>query len=1258
MALGPGRLLVLALSIVLAVVPGMPSVARGLEPAPQSARRHVGITPGATLEAQTERALRATNDADRMAALSVIAALADRTSEGAAQSAARTIADALSPSSSVRGDALALARAHAADEGTPAGVAHARADAGIVTELSILGPFRDTGGGLERRDGPEAQDSAAAFTDAATSYAWGTVDVRWRTVPNTFAQARGVPLDLFLAPRKESCAWIASKITLDRPSVLIVRLASTGTARLTFDGADLATSEDVHERMHFDRLAAKVDAGSGPHLLAAKLCSGALPDAGRVRLRITDEENRPVAIEASSNLALTPSETLPWRKVKASPVITPLIGAASGKGTPQALLNAAITRTLGGADDQKSPRAPGQLDALLQAPSLDVDTLAMAAWITPTGANRSARLYRAKQAAERANDARVRSFVERRLLDQQIDSETPDWAIASLRGSRIHEAADDEALLFSARIARALRVDSLQVRAMRALKEALSKRRATLPLALLLELTITARNIDVPTWVDATLELARRGIRGEVLVDAMSTRTKQDVESAANDAFTGGMDDADEALAVANHVAQSGNEVLARKLYETLTHWAPNRAEAWSGLARAIYATATDEASRAKALRSLRRARELSPGDAKVRAELSLRRPPARPDASAHEEHEDERYLVASDTLLARRKGIPQGTPDVADRQLHWLRAVRTHADGRVSQLIHYAREIVIAPRNEQELFEALPSEGDLTEILRARVHRKSGGIAFPVEEHNDGARPRIRWPDLEQGDTVEVAVRQWTSHAVGGRGDSPFYFVDYAGSFASHPLLYNEVIVETVPSRPLYVDILNESNAQYTKTESDDRARGVHVLRLVTEKPVMVPEEPLAPHLSETAPVIVGSTFKTWSDFRAWYAEAIRGFTEPDDEVRRLAAELTKGKTTRDAKLKALFEFVADDIRYVNYISGEWWLPNRPQQLLARREGDCDDKAILLMTLLRAVGIEAQEVMVQTRLTAQKGLLSAKNAAVPLFDHGIAFLPGPNGGMYLDATSPQSRLGPLPSMDARAAALRMDSGPAEIVELPTSSPRDHGSDVRWQIMLAKDGAGELSGEETHSGDGAFWLRTNLSQAEARAQYVEDALVGPWFSTIQLDKNIAFEGNLAEGHAVVRYKARARAMARREGSELVLSLSPSSTMTAQLAPLRTRTLPVELPPYLAPSHQDRTLRVTAPAGMSWGPLPPGGQAQGGEFGRAQLDITREGRVLSIKRSVIFDQHRIPVSKYAAWRAWLESVDALMHKEVRLVEATK
>src|SRR5262249_51689557 len=143
---------------------------------------------------------------------------------------------------------------------------------GILTDVSVLGPFRDTGGGLDAHDGPEAKKTAAAFGDPHESYSWGTVEVQWRPVPSTFAQARGVPLDLFVHPRKESCSFVASKITLDAKTPIIVRFAAAGSVRLMFDGAFAGKSDDVHDSMRFDRLAAKIDAGAGPHIVAAKVC--------------------------------------------------------------------------------------------------------------------------------------------------------------------------------------------------------------------------------------------------------------------------------------------------------------------------------------------------------------------------------------------------------------------------------------------------------------------------------------------------------------------------------------------------------------------------------------------------------------------------------------------------------------------------------------------------------------------------------------------------------------------------------------------------------------------------------------------------------------------------------------------------------------------------------------------------------------------------------------------------------------------------
>ena len=1236
-------------------------------PEPTGTPRFTAETPDGMVDAARARAL-ATKAPERDVVASIVnlADLADRASYGRATKALDDIARGTDIAEDVRGEAAAVARALSGDEGTAAGTALDK-KLGIITELAILGPFRDTGGGLVAKEGPE--EKGHSFGDMRARYSWGTIDVPWRTVPANYATARGVPLDLFIHPRKESCTIAATRVSLDGKPI-VVRLAATGQVRLMFDGVELGKSEDVHASALLDRLAAKVEAKAGDHLIAAKVCSGALADDGHVRIRITAESGAPIAVTASAELRDPPAPT-GGAKVTVQKLTTPLSrtlaaqdGAFARRGQNQAeidaLLDAAIVRTLGGADDLKSPRAAGMLDAISRAPGLDADRLAMVGYIAPSGANRSGWLNRARSQAEASGDVATKAFTDRRLVAEHLNAHMPDWAMATVRGSTVATATDAEAVLLRASTNLGLGTEALRISAMRELATAVDAAPTTVPTRLLEHLAAVAASYDAARTLKTREALTQRGYTDAAAIESAGVRGSKAIVTAAKAAFDGGLEDADEGLAVARVASRAGEHEVAASLLTELVTWSPNEADAWGALADELAATSKKGQDNPGTMAALRRARDLAPGEARFRAELAMRaprEPEISPTTDRTKDQGDEKYLVTSQAILAKRQGAPAVgvVPDVADRELYWLRAVVMHPDKRVSQLIHYAREIVIAPRTQEELLEDIPAEGDLTEILRARVHHKDGGTAFPVEEHNEGSRPRIRWPELSSGDTVEVAIRTWTSAAVGGRGDPPFYFLDYAGSTSTHPLLYNEVVVETSPQHPLYLDVIH--GAPDRREERDDNGR--HVTRLIWDKPVIIAEEPLAPQLTEVVPVIVGSTFRNWGEFRTWYAEAVRGFTEPDAEVRRLAAELTKGKVTREAKLEALFDFVADDIRYVNYVSGEWWLPNRPQQLLARREGDCDDKAILLITLLRSVGIDAQEVMVQTRETGQPSVLLAKNVAVPMFDHGIAFLPGPNGGKYLDATSPQSRLGPLPSMDARAVALRMDAGPAEVVQMPASSPDDHGSEVSWTITLHADGSGDLVGEEKHTGDGAFWLRSYLTQADARAQYVEDNLVGGWFPTVQVDKKIDFNGNLKNGQAWVKYSAHSDGLARHEQGELVVPLSPSATLAYQLAPLVKRTLPVSLPSHLAPSHQRRTIRVIAPAGYRWGELPPGGDENGGEFGSAHIEIAKDPkdpRAVLIKRTVVFDQSLIPVEKYAAWRGFIQRVDAIMHKSVRLMSA--
>jgi hypothetical protein len=1367
----------LVAGVAIAAAVGVPG---GAAADPQPAARWTAATPDLMVDLALERARRGGPDA--LAALVVAASLDERATQGRVVHGLESIASSSSP---IADDARWLAMRHAVlplpssswpGARSPSLVEAAPDSNGLVKAFAILGPFQDSGGGLMRREGPEAEGQS--WSDTHGRYAWGTFDVAWRRTLPQSSTARGVPLDLYIHPRSESCTILASRVTLPAsPRAVVVHGGASGAVRLIWDGNDVAAQEEVHPHLSLDRMAARIEAPAGDHLLAVKVCSAAVTDEGRVRLRFTDEQNHPLAIASSSDLAplkMAPSSppkgepkaTVIPKKDKPIPAAKPAKPAEldkpgsspsgdhppppkpadkpsgkidklappgpkpAGSGKPaeasakvaappkaapkpagakeeaarpavarvaitppagvvliktslekglelpsnanaEQILAVAILRIYGGADDARSPRAPGLLDRVATfVPS--PDTLAMAGWISPFGANRSGWLNLAFERATTAKDEPTRAFAQRRLVASHLTARYVDWAYSGLREEPLQSATDHEAILMRALAKRHLGGVGLIRAAADDLLALESELGDKTPTAVLTELALDIRNRpDVFLRVTKRLGDIRTDARGGAYVSAFRTKSAADEEIVAARVLAE-QSSIDDVIRIGRELFEAGRYAWAREVYYEATVLGPNRASAFIGLSQTRTAMFEREQRAGKqpsedprlALVDLARARDLDPADDSIKAEIAYRSEPAnegeeegqRGEQARGEAQADEAFMVPASVFLERAKKTPAKKGEQVDREVHWQRVVTYRADKRVSQLIHYAREIVVEPRTEDDLIEPnIPNEGDENELLFARVHRKDGSTAPPEEQASGGKKVAIRWNSLKTGDIVEIALRCWTSGPVGRRGDAPFNFIDYAGSSDTHPTLYNEVIVDSLTQSPLAIDVLNGKPDRTV----DASKPGHTITRFIWDNPPNTPDEPLAPKQTEILPVVVGSTFKNWGEFRDWYHAAVAGFTEPDDQVRRVAAELTKGKSTQDEKLRAIFDFVADDIRYVNYVSGEWWLPNRPQELLARRQGDCDDKAMLLITLLKSIGIEAREVLVQTRYTGEPSVLKSAKAAIPIFDHGIAYLPGKNGaaGVWLDATSPESRLGPLPSMDARAEALFVDDGEPKIIDTPPSSPDEHGMDAEWTIKLAPSGAGELSGLEHHTGDSAFELRTALKQADARAQWVEQYLANGWFPTVQVKGDPEFKSDLPRGAAILKYEAHSDGLARREGDELAVPVSGTSTMTSLLAPLVKRTLPVVLPPGDAPSHQAHAIKIVAPAGYVFAELPPGGEENGGEFGRAKLEFNRvsENTVI-VKRIVSLDLSTIPVDKYPKWRAWLQRVDGMMHRMVRLVPA--
>jgi hypothetical protein len=167
---------------------------------PATVVRWTAETPDAMAAQAKARALAPkAPEREVVAAIATLVSIEDRATNGLVVKALEEIAANAGIAEDVRTEAAVAARALAADEGTDKGTA-ADAKLGLLSAVRILGPFRDTGGGLAAKEGPEAP--GGHFADKSARYSWGTVEVAWRDVPSRYATARGVTLRLELHNRK------------------------------------------------------------------------------------------------------------------------------------------------------------------------------------------------------------------------------------------------------------------------------------------------------------------------------------------------------------------------------------------------------------------------------------------------------------------------------------------------------------------------------------------------------------------------------------------------------------------------------------------------------------------------------------------------------------------------------------------------------------------------------------------------------------------------------------------------------------------------------------------------------------------------------------------------------------------------------------------------------------------------------------------------------------------------------------------------
>ena len=128
--------------------------------------------------------------------------------------------------------------------------------------------------------------------------------------------------------------------------------------------------------------------------------------------------------------------------------------------------------------------------------------------------------------------------------------------------------------------------------------------------------------------------------------------------------------------------------------------------------------------------------------------------------------------------------------------------------------------------------------------------------------------------------------------------------------------------------------------------------------------------------------------------------------------------------------------------------------MPHDPAETLAKKYGDCKDKATLLVAMLRAAGIPAYVALLNV---GSRMDVPADLPGMGLFDHAIVYVPGKKP-LWIDATDRYAQLGQLPMGDQGRLALIARAETTALVKTPESHRKDNGLMESREITLTENG--------------------------------------------------------------------------------------------------------------------------------------------------------------------------------------------------------
>jgi hypothetical protein len=193
---------------------------------------------------------------------------------------------------------------------------------------------------------------------------------------------------------------------------------------------------------------------------------------------------------------------------------------------------------------------------------------------------------------------------------------------------------------------------------------------------------------------------------------------------------------------------------------------------------------------------------------------------------------------------------------------------------------------------------------------------------------------------------------------------------------------------------------------------------------------------------------------FDKTADVYNWNNRLYKMSNNEPEKLKATLTKITTGASNDLDKIKAIYYWVQDKIRYIAYEDGySGYIPASAQEVLNNKYGDCKGMANLLTELLKQAGYDAHFTWIGTRHLPYPQSLPA----LCVNNHAITTLNYKGKEYFLDATEKYIPLGENAYRIQGKEALVADGDKFEIKTVPTTTGNEHKIYTKADFSLTND---------------------------------------------------------------------------------------------------------------------------------------------------------------------------------------------------------